>query len=109
MATIHDAVRHGSSLLSGSASTNKNSVILFRAPPLVLFLPAMSGTEAENRHMLAALQPLQKNLPPVSEPHRIPILVRFSAQLHKDHFFGRIHSELLSLVLGDIAQQQARA
>src|SRR5713101_321348 len=69
----------------------------------------MSGTEAENLHMLAALQPLQKNLPPVSEPHRIPILVRFSAQLHKDHFLGRIHIEPLLQVLGDIAQQQARA
>ena len=56
---IHDCAPHGSSLLLVSASANKNSAILFLTPPPVLFLPAMSGTEAENLHLLAAVQPLQ--------------------------------------------------
>jgi hypothetical protein len=65
-------------------SPNKNSAILFLAL-LVLFVPAIDATKAENLHALPALQQLQKNLPAASEPHSVPVAERFSAQLHKRH------------------------
>src|SRR5216684_3938706 len=67
--------------LAGQSSTNKNAAILFLAP-LVLFLAAFAGAKAQNLHVLPAPQALQENLPPVAEPHCVPVLVGFSAQLH---------------------------
>src|SRR5215469_4395748 len=86
----------------------KHLAILFLAP-LVLFLPAITGTEAPNLHLLPTPQPLQKNLSAVSEPHSVPVPVCFSAHLHKRHLLGRMHTELPPQVLRYISQQESRA
>ena len=86
-------------------SPNENSAILFLAP-LMLFVPAIVATKAEYLHALPTLQPLQKNLPAVSEPHSVAVFVRFSAQLHKRHLLSRLHIKLSLHVRWDITQQQ---
>jgi hypothetical protein len=51
---------------------------------------------------LATPEVLQKNVATVAKTDRIAILVRCGAQLHEGHFFGRIDTQLLLQVLGDI-------
>src|SRR6266851_4453407 len=83
----------GRRLLVQPHSLNKNSAILFFTL-LVLFLPTIIGTEAQNLHLLPTPQPLQKNFPAVSKPNCVTILVRFSAHLHKRHLLGRLHIKM---------------
>jgi predicted ATPase len=73
----------------------------------MLFLPALTGTEAQNLYFLTAGQQLQKNLSPVSEPHRVPELVGFSAHLGEHDGLYSSYPKLPLQVLGNVPQPQA--